>query len=132
MIDAGEFSFAAVAESLSSARACVRGVLQSHNLASKEMDVNIGVGEILQNVIRYGFDGGNREGNFNLRFAIGETQLEICVTDNAPPSDPSSWNNAHRKPEEGGHGLTLVKAIVETVDFEMLEHGNRAILRFAL
>lgn len=131
MIDAGEFSFVAIAESLSSARACVRGVLQGHNYADKELDVNIVVGEILQNIIRYGFDGGSLQGQFKIRFLLDGSNLQIEITDNAPPSDASHWNNEHRKPEEGGHGLTLVNAIADSVSFDMLEKGNRATLRFA-
>ena len=130
MRDVGSFSFTAVPESLSAARSCVRGVLQGCNRGDKEMDVNIVVGEILQNVIRYGFDGGNDAGQFNMQFMVGDNNLEVIITDNATPSDPTSWNNEHRKPEEGGHGLTLVNAIAESVLFEMLETGNQATLRF--
>lgn len=132
MYDAGEFTFPAVAESLSAARNCVRGVLQMHHKSDKEMDVNIVVGEVLQNVIRYGFEGGNEAGSFKLHFLIDGNSLQVSVTDNAKPSDSANWSNSHRKPEEGGHGLALVHAIAEEVHFEMLENGNRAILRFAL
>lgn len=132
MIDAGEFHFASVAESLSAARACVRGVLNSHGYADKEMDVNIVIGEILQNIIRYGFDGGDASGEFKMQFYLLDNAFDVIITDNAPPSDSANWNNAHRKPEEGGHGLTLVNAIAQSVNFEMLEAGNRATIRFAL
>ena len=132
MIDAGEFRFAPVAESLSAARACVRGVLNSHGYADKEMDVNIVIGEILQNIIRYGFDGGDTSGEFKMQFYLLDNAFDVIITDNAPPSDSANWNNAHRKPEEGGHGLTLVNAIAQSVNFEMLEAGNRATIRFAL
>ena len=132
MIDAGEFSFASVAESLSAARACVRGVLNSHGYADKEMDVNIVIGEILQNIIRYGYDGGDASGEFKMQFYLLDNAFDVIITDNAPPSDSANWNNAHRKPEEGGHGLTLVNAIAQSVNFEMLEAGNRATIRFAL
>ena len=110
----------------------MRGVLQSHQRAEHELDVNIAVGEILQNIIRYGFEGGNQEGSFKMRFLITENALEVTITDDAPPSDSTTWSNAHRKAEDGGHGLTLVTEIVDSVMFEMLENGNRATLRFAL
>ena len=132
MHDAGEFRFAPVAESLSAARACVRGVLNSHGYGDKEMDVNIVIGEILQNIIRYGFDGGDASGEFKMQFFLFDNALDVVITDNAPPSDSQTWNNAHRKPEEGGHGLTLVNAIAQSVNFDMLEAGNRATIRFAL
>ena len=131
MHDAGEFSFPAITESLSAARACVRGVLQGHQRAEQELDVNIAVGEILQNIIRYGFDGGNQAGSFKMRFLIADNALEITITDDAPPSDSATWSNAHRKAEEGGHGLTLVTELTQSAVFEMLEDGNRATLHFA-
>ena len=131
MRDAGIFSFVAMPESLSAARSCVRGVLQGCNRADKEMDVNIVVGEILQNVIRYGFDGGSETGQFTMQFFIGDRTFEIIVTDTAKPSNPDEWSNEHRAPEEGGHGLTLVNAIAEEVVFEMLDKGNRATIKFA-
>ena len=130
MRDLGAFTFPAIAESLSAARNCVRGVLQGQQKGDKELDINIVVGEILQNVVRYGFDGGDESGQFTLRFFVQDDLLEIEITDNAPPSDSSQWSNAHRKPEDGGHGLTLVNAIAKDVHFEMLEAGNRATLRF--
>lgn len=132
MYDAGTFTFPAMPESLSAARNCVRGVLQSLDKPNKEMDVNIVVGEILQNIIRYGFDGGNKDGAFTMHFAANQTDLIITITDNAPPSDPTSWSNAHRKPEEGGHGLTLVNAIAKAVHLSMLDDGNCAELHFTL
>ena len=131
MRDAGIFSFVAMPESLSAARSCVRGVLQGCNRADKEMDVNIVVGEILQNVIRYGFDGGSEAGQFTMQFFIDDRAFEIIVTDTAKPSNPDEWSNEHRAPEEGGHGLTLVNAIAEEVVFEMLDKGNRATIKFA-
>ena len=128
--DAGTFSFAAIPESLSAARSCVRGVLQGINRPDKEMDINIVVGEILQNIIRYGFEGGNPSGQFEMQFFCDSNEVKIIVTDNAPPSNPDNWNNEHRSPEEGGHGLNLVHAIAESVHFEMLENGNKASLHF--
>lgn len=130
MKDVGHFTFPAIAESLSAARNCVRGIMQGANRSDKELDVNIVVGEVLQNVVRYGFDGGNPDGQFTIGFLVSETDLEIVITDNAPPSDPQTWTNDHRAPEEGGHGLNLVNAITKEARFEMLDDGNRAVLKF--
>jgi len=128
--DAGTFTFSAVPESLSAARSCVRGVLQAINRPDKEMDINIVVGEILQNIIRYGFEGGNPAGQFEMHFFCDSSEMKIIVTDNAPPSNPDDWSNEHRSPEEGGHGLNLVHAIVKSANFEMLKNGNKASLQF--
>lgn len=130
MSDSGRFTFAALPESLSSARSCVRGVLQSFNQGDKELDVNIAVGEILQNIVRYGFKGGDADGEFTMQFTKIDKGLQITITDTAPPSNPDEWSSDHRKPEEGGHGLALVHAVAAHVEFKMLEQGNCVYLEF--
>ena len=130
MSDVGRFTFPAMPESLSAARSYVRGVLQSLNQADRELDVNIAVGEILQNIVRYGFDGGHPDGEFTIQFIKIDAGLKITINDNASPSNPDEWSNAHRKPEEGGHGLALVHAIASSVEFKMLEQGNCVNLEF--
>lgn len=125
-----QFQFAAMPEQLSAARNCIRGFLVANGWADKELDVNIAAGEIMQNIIRYGFDGGNPEGQFSIEMSVDESGLDIVFVDTAPPSDPASWSAEHRSAEEGGHGLVMVRAIAEQVSFEMLADGNKASLTF--
>ncbi len=124
------FEFTAIPEQLSAARNCIRGFLQAQGWAAMEMDVNIAAGEIMQNIIRYGFEGGDSEGRFEIEMTIDGSALSLIFRDTAPPSDPTNWNAAHRTAEEGGHGLVMVRAIAEVVEFEMLEAGNQARLVF--
>ena len=125
-----QFQFSAMPEQLSAARNCIRGFLVANGWADKELDVNIAAGEIMQNIIRYGFAGGHPDGQFSIEMSIDETMLEMVFVDTAPPSDPSGWSAEHRSAEEGGHGLVMVRAIAETVSFEMLADGNKAALSF--
>ena len=124
------FEFTAIAEQLSAARNCIRGFLTAQGWASMEMDVNIAAGEIMQNIIRYGFNGGDSEGRFQIDMTIDGSELALIFRDTAPPSDPESWSATHRTAEEGGHGLVMVRAVAETVEFRMLEAGNEAKLIF--
>ncbi|MGC6412587.1 MAG: ATP-binding protein [Candidatus Puniceispirillaceae bacterium] len=130
--DEALFPFPAIAGSLASARNVVRGYLTAHHLAHMEMDLLIAVGEVMQNIIRYGFEGGDEKGRFAIGITVIDQHILVTLKDNAPPSDPASWSSAERKPEEGGHGLALVHQIAEKAHFMALEDGNQAQLLFAV
>ena len=123
-------SFPSSLESISAARNFIRNFLSIHGCLKNEVDVNIAVGEVLQNIIRYGFDGGSLRGTFTVFLRLGRSQILITVTDTAPPSNAKAWSNTHRSPEEGGHGLSLVYALASHVEFTALENGNQVKLEF--
>ena len=125
------FKFAAEAVSLSAARNVIRGSLAANGWQDKELDVNIVVGEVLQNVIRYGFGETTEVGSFWLQIQFADDTLIVTIEDNAPPSDPESWSADHREAHEGGHGLRLVHSLATNVQFEALAAGNKAVLHFA-
>ena len=125
------FEFAAEAVNLSAARNVVRGFLSANGWANKELDVNIAIGEVLQNVIRYGFGGEVEVGSFWLKLEFLGDELVATIEDDAQPSDPKTWSSEHREAHEGGHGLKLVYSLASSVHFEALDAGNRAVLRFA-
>lgn len=124
------FEFAAEAVSLAAARNVIRGSLAANGWGDKELDVNIVVGEVLQNIIRYGFGDIAETGSFWLQLAFAGETLIVTIEDNAPPSDPQNWSAAHREAHEGGHGLKLVHSLASKVQFEALDAGNKAILHF--
>ena len=124
------FQFSAVPEQLSAARNCIRGFLTAQGWGSQEMDVNIAAGEVMQNIIRYGFSGGDPSGFFTIEMSVDGDELGLSFTDTAPPSDPKTWSAEHRNAEDGGHGLAMVRAVVDSYEFKMLENGNQAKLVF--
>ena len=123
-------SFPGNLESISTARNFIRNFLSLHGCLKNEVDVNIAVGEVLQNIIRYGFDGGNLRGTFTVFLRLERFQIYITVIDTAPPSNAKAWSNTHRSPEEGGHGLSLVYALASDVKFTALKNGNKVKLKF--
>ena len=123
-------SFPGKLESISAARNFVRDFLSLHGWSKYEIDVNIALGEVLQNIIRHGFDGGSLRGKFTLFLRVEYSKFNITVIDTALPSDAKAWSNTHRPPEEGGHGLSMVYAIVSNVEFTTLENGNKVKLEF--
>ena len=104
---------------------CVRGVLQGINRPDKEMDINIVVGEILQNIIRYGLEGGNPA---SLRCNFHDSnEMKIIVTDNAPLTQIIGITNTALLKKAGMAEFGMPSQISL---FEMLENGNKASLHF--
>ena len=125
------FKFAGEPASLGAARNVVRGYLSANGWADKEIDVTIVVGEVLQNVVRYGFDANQCTGSFWVQMESNAAELKITVEDDAPPSDPTTWSAEHREAHEGGHGLNLMHSLTSSIEFTALAQGNRVEMVFA-
>ena len=125
-----QFTYIPQPECLSQVREDVNTCLEAAGWEGRQMDVSLALGEVLQNIIRYGFEGGSNEGAICIDFTATTDELTLVITDNAPPSDPDLWVTTHRPPEEGGMGLNLIKALASDVQFSMREDGNQAELKF--
>ena len=117
-------------ENLALARSFLRRFLAAVNWNGSDLDILIAVGEVLQNVVRHGFGGGNPRGTIHMEVAIENGVLTVLVEDNAPPSLPSGWSSAGRPAEDGGLGLNMIYRIAADVEFAPTADGNRARLRF--
>lgn len=129
-MSAKQFTYIPQPECLSQVREDINACLDGAGWEEKQMDVSLALGEVLQNIIRYGFEGGSNEGTIWIDFAASPEELTLVVTDNAPPSDPELWVTTHRPPEDGGLGLNLISALATEVQFSMREDGNQAALTF--
>ncbi|MDC0563958.1 ATP-binding protein [Alphaproteobacteria bacterium] len=119
-------------KSLSIARGIIREFLKLHNLDAKEIDINLAVGEVLTNVLRYGFNGGETKGLLKLTLQFKKSRISVTIEDNAPPSNPKTWKITDRLPTEGGHGLKLIYNLASKAEFEATPNGNKAKLEFNL
>lgn len=124
------YDLAATAENLTSARRSLRRFLAAANWNGRDLDVLIAVGEVLQNIVRHGFSGGNPRGNIHMQLAIEQGVLHVEIEDDAPPSLPSGWSSSGRPAEDGGLGLNIIQRIATEVEFAPTATGNRARLRF--
>ena len=124
------FECEAIAERLASAREFLRRFLAAVNWNGCDLDVLIAVGEVLQNIIRHGFGGGDLNGRIRMEVAIEQGILIVVIEDNAPSSVPSGWASSGRKVQDGGLGLTMINHIAATVEFAPTPIGNRARLSF--
>jgi len=124
------FDCAATADNLASARRFLRLFLAEVNWNGRDLDVLIAVGEVLQNIVRHGFGGGNPRGAIHMEISMVKGMLVVLVEDNAPPSLPSGWSSSDSPAEDGGLGLTIINHIATDVEFAPTATGNRARLRF--
>ena len=129
-MSAKQFTYIPQPECLSQVREDVNACLEDAGWEERQMDVSLALGEVLQNIIRYGFEGGSNDGTIYIDFSASPDELTLVITDNAPPSDPDLWVTTHRPPEDGGMGLNLIKALASEVRFSMREDGNQAELKF--
>lgn len=124
------FECEAIAERLASAREFLRRYLATENWHGRDLDVLIAVGEVLQNIIRHGFGGGDLDGRIRMEVATEQGILIVVIEDNAPSSVPSGWASSGREMQDGGLGLTMINHIATTVEFAPTPVGNRARLSF--
>jgi len=129
-------SFAATLASLSESWQAVREALRGLRLYRHEMDIQLAIGEVMQNIIRHGFDGGDADGRITLDIHLDACtgRLHCRIGDTAPAVAPESWEARvkGRKPEEGGIGLTLIRRLAHSFKVTPEEKGNVYIIVFSL
>ena len=128
-----EKNFVGLDTSLRDSREFVSHVLATIDWADREIDLQLAIGEVTQNIIRYGFKGGDDNGVMTINFDYNGQELICEILDNAPPVDPKNWmeNAEKRRPDEGGYGLTIISTIADDYQVTALEKGNRARLVFS-
>jgi anti-sigma regulatory factor (Ser/Thr protein kinase) len=93
--------------------------------------LRLAIDEIATNIVLYGYDSGRREGDVELRAALDDGALTICVEDTAMPFDPrqkappSDLNAALENRQMGGLGVFLAIEGVDRFDYERVNNRNR-------
>ena len=128
-----EKQFIGLDTSLKESRQFVSSVLAEIGWSDHEIDLQLAIGEVTQNVIRYGFKGGDENGVMTLAFDYSDQGLICTITDNAPPVDPKDWHDKaeKRRPDEGGYGLSIISEIADEYQIIPLIDGNSSRLVFA-
>lgn len=126
-------SFTGVPASLEETRVFISTILTEMNWIDREIDLQLAIGEVTQNVVRYGFKGGDDKGVFTLDVEIDDDCLRCSIRDNAPPSNPDDWmiRAEARRPDEGGYGLSIIDAIADEYTVTPGEAGNLSYLVFS-
>jgi len=95
----------------------------------EKANVLIGVGEVLQNCIRHGFEAHNASGTVKITVSDLTIGLAVTVTDDAPVSNPTQWH-ANKDVSEGGHGLNIIANSSSGYSFFSSGDENKAFLCF--
>jgi len=96
-------------------------------------DLRLAVEEVCANVILHGYAPG-APGSIRVAFRAGPGSWEVVVEDRAAPFDPASapapdLASGWRDRNPGGHGWSLVRAVVDEVRHEdVAPRGNRVTL----
>ena len=105
-----------------------------HGLADEDSDaIHIVLDEVLSNSIRHGIaDAALHEIVVSLELADGEIVLQ--VDDNGVAYDPTeaptpSLAGTLEERNEGGLGVTFVRALTNAIEYQRLDGRNRLVLR---
>jgi serine/threonine-protein kinase RsbW len=128
-------SYAAVADSLSLAREDALLFLQKQGvvMGSSVTDIEIALGELLQNIVRHGFAGGDVDQTFTIELTQVGHLLYLSVKDSAKPlHDIGFLDNEFQPSEHGGMGLGIIKKLVNKYSINAVIDGNLHLLEYDL
>ncbi len=127
-----EQSFVGIAASLDHSREFVRLVLSDIGWQDREIDLQLAIGEVMQNTIRHGFKGGTDLGVINITITYYQGQMVCEIADNAARSRPTEWAAMarRRRPDEGGYGLSIIEALCDDYTVIPDDSGNVSRLTF--
>jgi serine/threonine-protein kinase RsbW len=95
--------------------------------------VQVTLDEVLSNIVRHGYRG-QPEGRIQIAFRVADGALEVTIQDDAPPFDPLAAalpdlaTGLAQRPI-GGLGILLTRRLMDDVQYERAEGGNRLTLR---
>lgn len=88
--------------------------------------VEIALGEVLQNIIRYAYEG---PGIVDVRVCDLEECVAVTVHDHAPPKPADEWDKKSSG-ADGGFGLSFIEQCSDAYRFRAIDSGNRFSLYF--
>lgn len=97
------------------------------------IDIEIALGEVLQNIVRHEFKSALSRGTnfFDIQVFVKSDFIELCITDSAHPLVDLSFMQEARSPSDiGGMGLDLIKKLTVKYSIEPLSNGNKHSLTF--
>jgi anti-sigma regulatory factor (Ser/Thr protein kinase) len=128
-------NYSALPSEIGKARVAVIQALGSHLGSSQKerlVDIEIALGEVLQNVVRYEFGGGDVSGWFGIKWEINaQNRVAIQIFDNARPHlDLGFLVKEHKTSDRGGMGLALIAKTSKKYEISSNKLGNIHLLIF--
>jgi anti-sigma regulatory factor (Ser/Thr protein kinase) len=96
------------------------------------IDIEIALGEVLQNIVRHQFASGALPGTFKIHWKLEpDTCLSIQIFDNgASLTDLGFLTKVHEKSDKGGFGIYLINKLVDSYQISTSDNGNFHYLVF--
>jgi len=92
---------------------------------SQIIDIEIAVGEVIQNIVRYGYCGGNPEKNYQIQIFHEDSHLRFEIKDFAEPIQHLDFLSKKYEPSEGGKmGISIINKIVSNYSIHPQSDGN--------
>jgi anti-sigma regulatory factor (Ser/Thr protein kinase) len=102
-------------------------------IESKLDNVQIVLGEIIQNIIRHGYKNLLKDKDFiELSYNIDNDKLSFTINDFAPPIDKRILKDIFLPSEAGKMGLNIIRQATCDFDIQLLANGNRTNFSFLL
>ena len=126
--------FQGVPNSLTKARDSMSNYLKSNSKLSSSqiVDVEIAFGEVIQNIVRYGYKGGQAEKTYKIWITNKQNLLKVLIKDSATPiQDLSFLTDRHLPSELGKMGISLINKIASNYTIIPQSDGNLHTLEFS-
>lgn len=122
--DIAYITFASRTEQVTKIRRQMREFLTGHSFPSSEIaDIEIAVGEACTNAMKHGSPRGEAD-EIRLRCMVNAQNLVVEISDCGYGFDPNSVSlPIAEKLSEGGMGVFLMRALMDSVEFEF-ERGT--------
>ncbi len=105
----------------------------AHGLSKGEVwPFQVALDELLSNIVGHGMQGRGPGGEIEIELRLLGREIEMLIVDDAPPfnpleaAPPDTKLSVEDRPV-GGLGITLVRQLMEVVEYE--RHGDRNRLR---
>ena len=120
---------AAELESIAAFRDFIDGACQRAQIDAQSCyDMKLAIDEACTNVITHGYAGMN-PGSIMLELDLRPTRVIMTLTDFGHPFEPYEPEKPDLSGElAGGFGLYLIYRVMDAVDYQTTEEGNRLIL----
>ena len=102
-------------------------------IESKLEDIQIVLGEIIQNIIKHGYKNLLKDEEYiELSYKIDNDKLSFTINDFAPPIDKRILKDIFLPSEAGKMGLNIIRQATCDFDIQLLANGNRTNFSFLL
>ena len=92
-------------------------------------DLKLALTEACSNSIRHAYDEG-RHGNVEVRYELTDNTLSVEIADEGDGFDPSTMRSASGELDEGGLGISIIRALVDELDIGPRTDRPGSRLRF--